>query len=119
MPFIISSMTGGYAKAERINRQLAEVCAHKKIALGVGSQRQALEDARYHRSFSVVREAAPDIPIFGNIGAAEVARLKDASPILRMIDLIQCRWICGSSQSIAGIASAGGQYKFPWCACRH
>jgi isopentenyl-diphosphate Delta-isomerase len=89
LPFIISSMTGGYAKAERINRQLAEVCAEKKIGLGVGSQRQALEDTRYHRSFSVVREAAPDIPIFGNIGAAEVAALRDASPVLRLMELIR------------------------------
>jgi isopentenyl-diphosphate delta-isomerase len=89
LPFIVSSMTGGYKEAERINRQLAEVCAHKKIALGVGSQRQALEDARYHRSFSIVREVAPDIPIFGNIGAAEVVKLKNASQILQMIDLIR------------------------------
>jgi isopentenyl-diphosphate delta-isomerase len=89
LPFIISSMTGGYAKAERINRQLAEVCAQKNIALGVGSQRQASENDRYHRSFSIVRETALDIPIFGNIGAAEVARLRDASPIMKLIDLIQ------------------------------
>ncbi len=89
LPFVISSMTGGYAKAERINQQLAEVCAQKNIALGVGSQRQASENTQYHRSFSVVRETASNIPIFGNIGAAEVAKLQDASPVLRMIDLIQ------------------------------
>ncbi len=89
LPFIISGMTGGYAKAEQINRQLAEVCVQKNIALGVGSQRQASENGQYHRSFSVVRETAPGIPIFGNIGAAEVARLRDASPIVRLIDLIQ------------------------------
>jgi len=82
-------MTGRYARAERINRQLAEVCAQKKIAMGVGSQRQASENDRYHRSFSIVRDTASDIPIFGNIGAAEVARLRDASPIMRLIDLIQ------------------------------
>ena len=89
LPFVISSMTGGYAKAERINQQLAEVCAQKNIALGVGSQRQASGNTQYHRSFSVVRETASNIPIFGNIGAAEVAKLQDASPVLRMIDLIQ------------------------------
>jgi isopentenyl-diphosphate Delta-isomerase len=88
LPFIISSMTGGYTDALKINRQLAEVCAIKKIAMGVGSQRQALEDDRYHRSFSVVREVASNIPVFGNIGAAEVAKLRDASPILRLIELI-------------------------------
>jgi isopentenyl-diphosphate Delta-isomerase len=89
LPFIISSMTGGYAEAERINRQLAEVCMQKKIAMGVGSQRQALENTRFHRSFSVVRNTAPGIPIFGNLGAAEVAKLQDPSPVLRLIDLIQ------------------------------
>jgi isopentenyl-diphosphate delta-isomerase len=89
MPFIISSMTGGYAEARRINQQLAEVCACKKLAFGVGSQRQALEDTCYHNSFSVVRKVAPDVPIFGNIGAAEVANLKDPSAVLRLIELIQ------------------------------
>jgi isopentenyl-diphosphate Delta-isomerase len=89
LPLIISSMTGGYAEAKRINRQLAEVCASKNIALGVGSQRQALEDVRYHHSFSVVREVAPDIPIFGNIGAAEIAKMHDISSIQRLIDFIR------------------------------
>ena len=88
-PFVISSMTGGYDDATRINRQLAEVCAEKQIAMGVGSQRQALEDKKFHRSFSVVREVAPAIPVFGNIGAAEVAKLKDASTVKRLADLIQ------------------------------
>lgn len=89
LPLIISSMTGGYGDAERINRQLAEVCAQKGIAMGVGSQRQALENQTFHRTFSVVREVAPEIPIFGNIGAAEVARLKDASSVQKLVDLIK------------------------------
>src|SRR3972149_11839622 len=89
LPILISSMTGGYKDALRINRGLAQVCAQKNIPLGVGSQRQALEDSTYHRAYSVVREVAPDIPVFGNIGASEVARLKDASPVKRLADLIQ------------------------------
>jgi isopentenyl-diphosphate delta-isomerase len=88
-PLIISSMTGGYHDAIRINRQLAEVCAQKGLAMGVGSQRQALEDTKHHRSFSVVREAAPDIPVFGNIGAAEVAKLKDVSGLKKLAELIR------------------------------
>ncbi|HEY5616239.1 MAG TPA: type 2 isopentenyl-diphosphate Delta-isomerase [Bacteroidota bacterium] len=88
-PLIVSSMTGGYADAARINRGLAEVCAEKGLAMGVGSQRQAIENSTFHRTFSVVREAAPDIAVFGNIGAAEVARLKDATPVLRLIDLVR------------------------------
>ena len=89
LPLLISSMTGGYDDAIRINRLLAEVCAEKRLAMGVGSQRQAIQETKFHRSFSVVREVAPDIPIFGNIGAAEVARLKDISTITRLADLIK------------------------------
>jgi len=88
-PLIISSMTGGYSDATRINRGLAEVCAEKGLAMGVGSQRQAIEDSTFHRTFSVVREVAPNIPVFGNIGAAEVARMSDPSPVLRLIDLVR------------------------------
>lgn len=88
LPLIISSMTGGYQDAGRINRRLAEVCAEKKLAMGVGSQRQAMEGSAFHRTFSVVREVAPGIPIFGNIGGAEVAKMKDTSAIKRLAELI-------------------------------
>lgn len=88
-PLLVSCMTGGYRDALRINRRLAEVCEEMGIAMGVGSQRQALEDTQYHRSFSVVREVAPSTPIIGNIGAAEVATLSDPSAIRRLVDLIR------------------------------
>lgn len=88
LPLMVSCMTGGYADALKINRDLAEVCESARIALGVGSQRQALEESRYHRTFSVVREAAPTIPVVGNIGAAEVARMNDPAPVQRLADLI-------------------------------
>lgn len=88
-PFLISSMTGGYEDALRINRQLAEVCNECGIALGVGSQRQALEQTQFHRTFSVVREVAQKIPVIGNLGAAEVAQLQDASPVQRLVELVR------------------------------
>ncbi len=89
LPILISSMTGGYKDALRINRGLAEACGEKNLAMGVGSQRQAIEDALFHRTYSIVREVAPQIPLFGNIGASEVARLRDVSPIRRLADLIR------------------------------
>lgn len=89
LPLMITGMTGGYGDALRINRGLAEVCAERRLALGVGSQRQALESKEFHRSYSVVREVAAAIPVVGNIGAAEVAKLKDASIVQRLVDLIR------------------------------
>lgn len=87
-PFLISCMTGGYPEAEKINRQLAEVCEEHHLAMGVGSQRQAMEDATYHRSFSTARKSAPSIPIIGNIGAPEVAVMKDVYAVQKLAELI-------------------------------
>lgn len=88
-PLLVSCMTGGYRDALRINRQLAEVCEEQGIAMGVGSQRQALEDTQYHRTFSVVREVAPSTPIIGNIGAAEVATMTTADAAQKLVDMIK------------------------------
>ena len=89
LPFMVSCMAGGYAGALAINRSLAEVCEETGIALGVGSQRQALQSNEYRRTFSVVREVAPTIPVVGNIGAAEVASMKTADPVRELVDLIR------------------------------
>jgi len=87
LPLLITGMTGGYREALSINRTLAEVAQSMGIAMGLGSQRQALESEDYHRTFSIVRQVAPEIPVIGNLGAAEVARLRDASPVQRLAEL--------------------------------
>lgn len=88
-PFMVSSMTGGFSGAEKINGLLATACNEFSVAMGVGSQRQALENSKYIKSFKIVRQNAPDIPLVGNIGAAEIASIKDISPIQRLVDSIQ------------------------------
>lgn len=74
-PIIISAMTGGHPDTKEINVRLAKAAQEMGVALGIGSQRAALEDPRQVETFSVVREAAPDIPIVGNIGAVQLRRL--------------------------------------------
>lgn len=88
-PFMVSSMTGGFLGAEKINGLLATVCNEFSVAMGVGSQRQTLENSNYIKSFNVVRQNAPNILLVGNIGAAEIASIKDVSPIQRLVDTIQ------------------------------
>ena len=73
-PLIISAMTGGHPETKDINVRLAEAAHEVGVALGVGSQRAALEDKRLEDTFSAVRDAAPKIPIIGNIGAAQLKR---------------------------------------------
>jgi len=89
MPLLVSSMTGGYAESERINRELGEVCQSFLIPMGIGSQRQALEDNRYIESFRSARRAAPDIPLFGNIGAAELVSGTSVDDVRRLADMVE------------------------------
>ncbi len=70
-PVLISSMTGGTAEAARINRNLARAAQVHRVALGVGSQRAALEHPELAATFQVRREA-PDILLFANLGAVQL-----------------------------------------------
>ena len=70
-PLLLSCMTGGTEIAARINRNLAEAAESRGVALGVGSQRKALEDPARAASFEV-REVAPSIPLLANLGAVQL-----------------------------------------------
>lgn len=88
-PLMVSSMTGGYNGATQVNAMLAEACEVLNIPLGIGSMRQALESEAHRESFSVVRCVAPTIPIFANIGAAEVAAGLSRAQIKLLLDLVR------------------------------
>ncbi len=88
-PFLISCMTGGTAKAENINARLAIAANNLNIPLGVGSQRQALENKDYHTTYKVIRKNAPSIPILGNIGAAQLVKMKSTDPINFLAELVE------------------------------
>ncbi len=88
-PIIISSMTGGYERAGRINSAIAELCKEKNIGMGVGSQRQALTNSDYLETFKVVRNVAKDIFVMGNIGAAQVADGTALDNVRRIVDMVE------------------------------
>ena len=88
-PLMITGMTGGYDGAIKINGDLALVCEEKKLALGLGSQRQALEDDSQLESYNIVRKNAPTIPIIGNIGAAQIVKGLDMKRLQKLLDDIE------------------------------
>lgn len=87
-PFLISCMTGGTLEAKDINYKLAEAASTLNIPVGVGSQRQVLENDDYLNSYKLFKQFAEKIPVLANIGAAQVAALKNIDPISRIIDMI-------------------------------
>lgn len=70
-PLLISSMTGGTEQAGRINQALAEAAESCGVAMGLGSQRAALEDRRWEASFQV-RRFAPKLLLLANLGAVQL-----------------------------------------------
>ncbi|NCJ05950.1 type 2 isopentenyl-diphosphate Delta-isomerase [Synechococcales cyanobacterium C] len=70
-PLLISSMTGGTKTAQLINQRLAAIAQHYGIAMGVGSQRVAVENPAVTDTFAV-RSIAPSIPLFANLGAVQL-----------------------------------------------
>jgi isopentenyl-diphosphate delta-isomerase len=70
-PMLISSMTGGTPEAETLNLRLAEAAQECRVAMGVGSQRAALEHPDQAKTFQV-RRVAPDILLFANLGAVQL-----------------------------------------------
>ena len=87
-PILISSMTGGTAEAETINLRLAEAAQEMKIAMGVGSQRAAIEHPEQARTFQV-RRVAPDILLFANLGAVQLNYGYTIDHCRRAVDMIQ------------------------------
>lgn len=72
-PLMIAPMTGGTPRSLEINRRLARAADAYGLAFGVGSQRIAIEDPALAQWFQV-RDVAPGIALFANLGAAQLAR---------------------------------------------
>lgn len=86
-PFLIASMTGGHEETLRINENLAIAVEELGIGMGVGSQRAGLEDEKIVKTFSIVRERAPNAFIYANIGAPQVIENPEiADKVVEMVE---------------------------------
>ena len=72
-PVVISSMTGGFGGGKEINAALAQGAAEVGVAMGVGSQRAALERPELAETYRVVADY--DVPLrFANLGAPQLVK---------------------------------------------
>jgi isopentenyl-diphosphate delta-isomerase len=86
-PLLVSSMTGGTAKAGKINRILAEAAQEVGCCMGVGSQRAAVEDPSLEKTFNI-RNYAPNILLFANLGAVQLNYGYGIDECKRAVDMI-------------------------------
>jgi isopentenyl-diphosphate delta-isomerase len=86
-PLFISSMTGGTDQARKINQNLALAAQQTGIPMGVGSQRAALENPDLADSFQI-RDYAPDILLFANLGAVQLNYGMTAADCQEAVDMI-------------------------------
>ena len=87
-PILISSMTGGTQQAKEINYRLAEAAQEYKLAMGVGSQRVAIEKPDVADTFQV-RKIAPDILLLANIGAVQLNYRYGIAECVRAVELLE------------------------------
>jgi isopentenyl-diphosphate delta-isomerase len=88
-PIFLSAMTGGAREAEQINVVLAETAQKMGLAMGVGSQRAAIENQSLARTFQVARSVAPNIPLVGNLGAPQLRSGWGVKEAVEAVDMIE------------------------------
>ncbi|MEA5465321.1 type 2 isopentenyl-diphosphate Delta-isomerase [Leptothoe sp. PORK10 BA2] len=87
-PLLISSMTGGTEQARLINQRLAITAQKFGLAMGVGSQRVAVEKPELADTFNV-RSYAPDALLLANLGAVQLNYSYGLEHCQRVVDWLQ------------------------------
>jgi isopentenyl-diphosphate delta-isomerase len=88
VPLWVSSMTGGTAYANIINHNLARVARDFGFGMGLGSCRSLLTSNEYLPDFDVRGIIGDDLPLYANLGIAQIEQLLDDGKEQLISDLI-------------------------------
>lgn len=87
-PLWVSSMTGGVGPARHLNQNLARVCHEFKLGMGLGSCRVLLESDTYFQDFNLRPILGSDLPLYANLGIAQIEQLINCNNHQKITDLI-------------------------------
>jgi len=89
VPIWVSSMTGGTAMANTINHHLARACGEFGMGMGLGSCRSLLYDDEYLADFNVRHLIGDNLPLYANLGIAQLEQLITKKELYRVRDLLE------------------------------
>jgi len=89
LPMWVSSMTGGTAEARTINRNLARACGEFGFGMGLGSCRALLTSNETLEDFDVRAYMGDNVPLFANLGVAQVEALFQAKEEDKILELVE------------------------------
>ena len=89
VPMWVSSMTGGTKLAGTINRNLAMACNEFGMGMGLGSCRIIMDDDSHFEDFNMRDIIGEHLPLWANLGIAQVEQLLERNKISRASHLIQ------------------------------
>ena len=110
-PLLIGAMTGGVDRAASLNRNLAIAAQRVGIGMMLGSQRVMLETPSLVSTFAV-REHAPDVPLIGNLGVAQLNRGYGAEQIVEAIEAVEADGLALHANPLQEAVQEGGDGDF-------
>jgi isopentenyl-diphosphate delta-isomerase len=110
-PILVSSMTGGTAQAQSINRNLAEAAQARGLAMGLGSQRAGVEHESVAATFRV-RDLAPDILLFANLGAIQLNYGYTVDQCHRAVEMIEADGLILHLNPLQEVLQAEGDFNW-------
>ena len=112
-PIVISGMSGGTENGRELNRAMATAAQKFGLAMGVGSQRAMLVDPDAVDTFRV-REVAPDILLFANLGCVQ-ARDAGIARVAELVESIRADAICIHLNPAQELVQDEGDRDFRGC----
>jgi isopentenyl-diphosphate delta-isomerase len=104
-------MTGGTELAHLVNTRLATVAQRYGLAMGVGSQRIALEQPELAPTFAV-RSLAPDILLLANLGAVQLNYGCGLEDCLKLVELLEADALILHLNPLQEWVQSGGDSNF-------